>query len=162
MQHMEWERLVEDGESEREYRFFCAYRDLDPSIRSMDLAAEQVGISAKSLYRYAKKYRWKERTKLYADYLDRQARKNAQQKAERVLNKSMEASEVMLSKAQQALDALDVSSLSPREVREFAKTAVAIAGLVRDNKEAMEQLGKEDTGAEVFIYLPELEGNGDA
>lgn len=159
-----WERQINRGETAKSFEYFCAYRDMPPEERSLAAVAAKFGITENAIWVHSSKNSWVERASKYNDYLDEQKRKSDLRKVEHVRSMSVEAAKKMIQLAVEGAEHLDFTALSPREIREYAKAAVTLAELFKD--ESSEKLRgmveNSDTGAEVVIYLPEIDdGEGD-
>lgn len=156
---MDWERLIDEGETARKYAYFAAYRDMEPKRRSIDMVAADTGKSVEYLQSLARQYRWNQRVEKFDDFVDRRMRNEGLKRAERIRLASLALSEKMLTLAEQSLDGKTASQLSVRETREYIKAAVALAEVYKDdNAKQREWLEHEDSGADVVIYLPEIDG----
>lgn len=161
IERTDWERLIDEGETARKYAYFAAYRDMEPKKRSIDMVAKDTGKSVEYLQALSRQYRWNQRVEKFDDFVDHKMRAEGMKRAERIRLSSLALSEKMLTLAEQSLDAKSASQLSVRETREYIKAAVALAEVYKDdNAKQRDWLDHEDTGADVVIYLPEIEGSG--
>ena len=66
-----WERQPE--ETEKSFEYFCLYRDMGQT-RSLQKVADAAGKAFITIAKVSEKWKWKERTKAWSDYRDRERR----------------------------------------------------------------------------------------
>lgn len=131
-----WER--QKTESPQAYEAFVTYRDLGAE-RSTSKVARQLGKSTTLMNRWSSAHGWVERARQYDNHLDGEARREAVKKVKEMTGRQIKIALQLQQKALEALAALDLDAMSPKDIKEFIKTATE---LERTNRLEEAQLDK--------------------
>ena len=158
MEREPWARL--ETERAEDFQMFVEYRDAPASQRWGIIAsiAEKYGKNTKTVLNLSYRNKWKSRAEKFDDYKDAELRKVGLRKAEKIREEALTTAEQMLELAKKKLQVMSEASLTPRDTREFIKAAVALAEVYKDDQSKQrDYLSSDDGGADVVIYLPEIE-----
>ncbi|MEG1564743.1 MAG: hypothetical protein RR365_13610 [Bacteroides sp.] len=131
-----WER--QKSESPQAYEAFVTYRDLGAG-RSTAKVGRQLGKSATLMERWSSAHGWVERARQYDNYLDGESRREAVKRVKEMTGRQIKIALQLQQKAIEALGALDLDAMSPKDIKEFIKTATE---LERTNRREEAQLDK--------------------
>lgn len=154
-----WDRLAD--ESAKLFELFAAYRDMG-SERSITKLAAIRGNNEKYFFNVSTKYRWRERAAAYDDWLDKESQKKNLEKCTQLKEASLTAAMKMMQLAMGAMKDMTPNDLSPKEVKEYVRNALAIAECFADPKSNSREIVDEiDQGGDtnVIIYLPEVDAD---
>ena len=116
-----YERLP--SESAKCYAYFRTYLDLGP-FRTQRETAKRHGRSERLMWFISRKFHWAARTRAWDDYVSTVTQGNSVQRHADIASKSLDLVE-------EALDALDPTSLTPRETARLFEIAVRVGNLSR-------------------------------
>ena len=148
-----WER--QPGETARSFAAFCAYRDLGPRGRGVNVVAQNLNVSRTLIAGWSAEHEWVRRAEAYDDFLDRE-RRAAELEAMKEMTKRHvdlgralasasavelrklleEVQEIRIENGRPVLDAkgnpkLVGRKLRPKEIRELAELGTKIERLAR-------------------------------
>jgi len=104
-----WERMP--SESDTEYAYWTAYRELPPNQRTAQACADKVNRARGTIYQVSSKHKWADRIKLYEQHLDRLAnRRIAEARTEQYLS-MFQTFDAFETKLRQALSKVDPESV---------------------------------------------------
>jgi len=132
-----WERL--DNESSKAYRAFCVYRDLGPD-RSIDKAMAAVGQKNRRTWgEWCSKYNWVERAAAYDSYLEAEKRKEKEREILDMARRHATLAMAFQEKVAKALQMIDPSDLSPRDLARWLEVATTLERLSRGEPTEIEK-----------------------
>ena len=126
-----WDR--QNGESNRQYSRFIAFRDLG-RMRTLKQAVEMLhgvgdtSVAYRTLMQYAYEYRWTERAESWDFAQDRLEAARLLQMRREMHSRHRRLASGLMAKAVQALTALQPSDMSPRDIVAFVKQGADIEG----------------------------------
>lgn len=132
-----WERQTD--ESAKAYEAFASYRDMG-SERSIRAVAHKLGKSSTIIARWSSAWNWVERARAWDNELTRRAKAEAVKKVKDMTGRHINIAMQLQKKALEALTALDLAEMSPKDIKEFLKAATE---LERINRLAEAELDKE-------------------
>lgn len=118
-----WDR--QKSESQQAYEAFVTYRDLGAE-RSTSKVARRLSKSTTLMNRWSSAHGWVERARQYDNYLDGEARREAVKKVREMTSRQIKIALKLQKKATKALAALDITAMSPKDIKEFIKTATEL------------------------------------
>lgn len=139
-----------DGEGQKAFEAFCAYRDLGPT-RSLARVAQELAKSRTIVARWSAEYAWVERAAAWDDYADRQARERdlvERQEARRhMLEDHAQAGRALVQIGAQALSKYDASNpeRAPDAKRRIAEMTATEAARLIEAGSKMERLARGET-----------------
>lgn len=148
-----WER--QPGESVQAFEAFKIYRDLGLK-RSNQEVCKQLSKSRQLISRWKAAWNWDERVRAYDNALEREAHKEAVKNLKDMTSRHIKISVQLQNKALEALMALKVEDMLPRDIKEYIKLATELERLNRTSA-AMEKELEADETTSVDIYMPEKE-----
>lgn len=160
-----WDRL--DGEGEKPYQAFVMYRDMGLE-RTYQAVADGLQKSYTLIRRWKDKFDWEQRALAYDNHLQKEALKTAKKQTREMNERHIKIAIKMQEVAFEALEQLDISDMSAKDIKELFKTATDLERLTRQNAIGDLEEKETETGADretVHIYLPDngrLEQGGDA
>lgn len=132
-----WER--QPGESAKAYEAFASYRDLG-SERSITKVVQELNKSRALIGRWSKDWDWVERARAWDNELARQAKAAAVKRVQDMTGRHINIAMQLQKKALEALAALDLEEMSPKDIKEFIKAATE---LERANRLAEAELDRD-------------------
>lgn len=135
-----WER--QKTESPQAYEAFVVYRDLGAE-RSTSKVARQLSKSTTLMNRWSGVHGWVERARQYDNYLDAAARREAVKKVKDMTGRQIKIALQLQQKALQALEALDLEAMSPKDIKEFIKTATELERTNRLEEAKLDKAAQE-------------------
>lgn len=123
-----WERQT--GESEKAFEAFVVYRDLGCD-RSISKVVQKLNKSHALIARWSGQWNWSERVRLYDNELEKQAFDEAVKERRAMSERHIKIAMQMQKKALEALQLLSVKDMSPRDIKDYIKTATEIERLNR-------------------------------
>ena len=123
-----WER--QKGESEKAYEAFSVYRDMGAE-RTIVAVVKQLEKSRALLDRWKDRWEWKERVRLYDNYLEKQAREKAVKDRKAMVDRQVKIAMQVQKKALEALEQLSVEAMTPKDIKEYIKMATDLERLNR-------------------------------
>lgn len=123
-----WERQI--GESEKAFEAFSLYRDMGAE-RTMQAVADELHKSYTLIRRWKNAWNWKDRVIEYDNDKERQAKKEAEKGLRDMYNRQTKIAMQIQAKALKALDKLDPSKMSPKDVKEYLRMATDLERLNR-------------------------------
>lgn len=123
-----WERQEE--ESSQAFEAFISYRDLGAE-RNLRAVTQKLHKSLTIIGRWSRDWNWVERARIWDNELDRQAKAEAAKEVRKMRERQTKTAMLMQKKAIEALDKLDVSELSPKEILSFI---IEASKLERNNR----------------------------
>lgn len=136
-----WERM--NGESARQYSYFCAYRDLGPS-RTVNAVVDNVGGQVSSLRTLSSVHGWVKRAEAYDDFLERQERKLIERGRLEARQRQINLGQQLQNKAMEGLMILNPYTATPRDLALMADIG---AKLERAGRGEIDTKRLEVTGA---------------
>jgi len=119
-----WERQA--GETYKAYAAFLVYRDLPLDVRSIALTADKLGKSKQGIQIWSSKYKWRDRVLAYDAYLSGISMLDRQKRLEDMNKRHVQEAQAFQIKAMQALKALDINDMSPKDVLAWTQVAIDI------------------------------------
>lgn len=151
-----WEQ--QPGESAKAFEAFAIYRDMGVE-RSVRKVAQQLNKSLTLIGRWSSNYNWPERARAYDRDLDKRAHDQAVREVRNMTNRHIRIAMTLQRKALEALEQLDVATLSPKMQLAFLAKATEIERMNRLCEAGMDEGSKRDGDNEVEIVI---EGEDDA
>lgn len=127
-----WER--QDGESGQAYEAFAAYRDAGKS-RTVSAVVKQLGKSRSLLDRWKTRWNWEDRVRAYDIHVEREAKEQAIKERKSMLKRHINIALNVQRKALEALDKLEVESMTPKDIKEYIRLATDLERLSRSFEE---------------------------
>lgn len=145
-----WEQ--QPGESAKAFEAFAIYRDMGVE-RSVRKVTQRLNKSLTLIGKWSSRYNWPERARAYDRDLDRQAHAQAVRNVRSMTNRHIRIAMQLQAKALQALEQLDVTTLSPKMQLAFLAKATEIERMNRLSAAGMDDNGQRDgvEGIEVVI-----------
>lgn len=145
-----WEQ--QPGESAKAFEAFAIYRDMGVE-RSVRKVTQRLNKSLTLIGKWSSAYNWPERARAYDRDLDRQAHAQAVREVRSMTNRHIRIAMQLQAKALQALEQLDVTTLSPKMQLAFLAKATEIERMNRLSAAGMDDNGQRDgaEGIEVVI-----------
>mgnify|MGYP001060969943 CR=1 FL=1 len=132
-----WERLK--GESSKAYHAFCIYRDLGPD-RSIDKAMAQAGKKNRRTWAdWSRTFNWVERAQAYDDYVEQEKRKEKEKEIMDMARRHATLAMAFQEKVAKALQSIDPSELSPRDLPRWLEVATTLERLSRGEPTEIEK-----------------------
>lgn len=113
-----WER--QSGETEKAYQAFSIYRDMTES-RSIKAVCDEIGKSYQAVFRWVTKYEWKERVRLYDNWLEHEARKDVQKQKQKMIVQQLKIARAIQAKALKAFSEADECEMTFKDMKELLK-----------------------------------------
>ena len=155
-EYQPWEQ--QDGESAKAFEAFATYRDLGAE-RSIAKTGQKLHKNLTTLGEWSVKWKWVERCRAYDREMDRQARVRAVQDVRSMTDRHIRIAMQLQRKALEALEQLDVTTLSPKMQLAFLAKATEIERLNRLTVAGMDDNGQPESNDGVEIVI---EGEDDA
>lgn len=111
-----WERQM--GESEKAYEAFYAYLQMGEE-RSLRAVEKKLAKSHTLISRWSAAHGWQKRVRDYDNYLVRQELKEQEKQARSMRKRQIGTAVMLQKKAVEALEQLDMNSLTPQEILKF-------------------------------------------
>ena len=152
-----WEQ--QPGESAKAFEAFAIYRDMGVE-RSVRKVTQRLNKSLTLIGKWSSAYNWPERARAYDRDLDRQAHAQAVREVRSMTNRHIRIAMQLQAKALQALEQLDVTTLSPKMQLAFLAKATEIERMNRLSAAGMDDSGQQRDSAEGIEVV--IEGEDDA
>lgn len=152
-----WEQ--QPGESAKAFEAFAIYRDMGVE-RSLRKLTQQLHKNLTTIRDWSVKWNWQERVRAYDRDLDRQAHAQAVREVRSMTNRHIRIAMQLQAKALQALEQLDVTTLSPKMQLAFLAKATEIERMNRLSAAGMDDSGQQRDSAEGIEVV--IEGEDDA
>lgn len=136
-----WER--QKDESEKAYEAFSIYRDMGVG-RTVIAVVEKLGKSRSLLDRWKSRWNWDDRVRRYDADIERQAKKEAQKGLRDMYTRQTKIAMEVQTKALQALRLLDITEMSPKDIKEYIRMATELERLNRTMSAGPQE--EENTG----------------
>ena len=150
-----WER--QEGESVQAFEAFRLYRDMGVNgditgaKRVLQKVADELQKSYTLIRRWREAWNWEERVRAYDNYIDEQARKAAEHEKKKMLRRHASMAMQLQAKALEALTKLDPDLMSPKDIKEYIRTAVEIERLTRETDYSEGEVTDGGNGLEITI-----------
>lgn len=118
-----WER--QKCESAQAYEAFSLYLEMG-NERSIRRVEQELHKSHALIGRWSSKYEWTERIREYTNELKKQEIEEAKKNIKDMQKRQIQTALLLQKKAVKALESLDISSLSPREILQFISEGTRI------------------------------------
>lgn len=152
-----WEQ--QPGESAKAFEAFAIYRDMGAE-RSLRKLTQQLHKNLTTIRDWSVKWNWQERVRAYDRDLYRQAHAQAVREVRSMTNRHIRIAMQLQAKALQALEQLDVTTLSPKMQLAFLAKATEIERMNRLSAAGMDDSGQQRDSAEGIEVV--IEGEDDA
>ena len=139
-----WEQ--EPGESAKAFEAFAIYRDIGVE-RSVRKVTQRLNKSLTLIGKWSSAYNWPERARAYDRDLDRQAHAQAVREVRSMTNRHIRIAMQLQAKALEALEQLDVTTLSPKMQLAFLAKATEIERMNRLSAAGMDDSGQQRDSA---------------
>lgn len=146
-----WER--QKGESEKAYEAFVIYRDMGAE-RTITAVGKRLAKSRNLIDRWSVRWNWQERVLAYDNELQREAKAEAAKEYKEMTKRHIGIAGMLQKKALDALKALDIKEMSPRDIREYIKMATDLERLNRELTDSHNQDNDD-------VIVPIFEGESD-
>ena len=150
-----WEQ--QPGESAKAFEAFAIYRDMGVE-RSVRKVTQRLNKSLTLIGKWSSRYNWPERARAYDRDLDRQAHAQAVRDVRGMTNRHIRIAMQLQAKALEALEQLNVATLSPKMQLAFLAKATEIERMNRLSAAGMDDNGQRD-GSEAIEVV--IEGEDD-
>ncbi len=148
-----WER--QPGESAKAFAAFCAYRDMNPHLRTQQRVANEKNISLSSIATWSVTYDWMKRVEAWDDERDRQAMARYHEELDEMHRNHIRISKKVMDKVEEAIDNLEIEMVKPSDIPRLIEVAAKLERLSRgDSGEAVEVRDGGKTVNPVTFYLP--------
>lgn len=137
-----WERQT--GETEKAYTAFSIYRDMTDK-RTIQAVCDEIGKSYQFVHRWTVKYEWKERTRLYDNWLEHEARKNTIKQKEKMIAQQLKIARAIQAKALKAFSEADESKMTFKDMKELLKLGTELEQNIIDRSAEMYAEKDEET-----------------
>lgn len=127
-----WER--QKGESAQAFEAFTTYRDMGPE-RSQQAVSRKLAKSRQIISRWSSQWNWLERVRAYENELEKEARARAVKDCKEMTDRHINIAMQLQEKALEALGALSVDKMSPKDIKEYIKMATDLERLNRTFEE---------------------------
>lgn len=144
-----WER--QSGETEKAYQAFSIYRDMTEN-RSIKAVCDEIGKSYQAVFRWVTKYEWKERVRLYDNWLEHEARKNIIKQKEKMIAQQLKIARAIQAKALKAFGEADESKMTFKDMKELLKLGTELEQNIIDRSAEM-YAEKETESANSFADI---------
>lgn len=151
-----WEQ--QPGESAKAFEAFAVYRDMGVE-RSVRKVTQRLNKSLTLIGKWSSRYNWPERARAYDRDLDRQAHAQAVRDVRSMTNRHIRIAMQLQAKALEALEQLDVTTLSPKMQLAFLAKATEIERMNRLSAAGMDDSGQQRDGVEGIEVV--IEGEDD-
>ena len=151
-----WEQ--QPGESAKAFEAFAIYRDMGVE-RSVRKVTQRLNQSLTLIGKWSSRYNWPERARAYDRDLDRQAHAQAVREVRSMTNRHIRIAMQLQAKALEALEQLNVATLSPKMQLAFLAKATEIERMNRLSAAGMDDSGQQRDGAEGIEVV--IEGEDD-
>ena len=151
-----WEQ--QPGESAKAFEAFAIYRDMGVE-RSVRKVTQRLNKSLTLIGKWSSRYNWPERARAYDRDLDRQAHAQAVRDVRSMTNRHIRIAMQLQAKALEALEQLNVATLSPKMQLAFLAKATEIERMNRLSAAGMDDSGQQRDGAEGIEVV--IEGDDD-
>lgn len=151
-----WEQ--QPGESAKAFEAFAIYRDMGVE-RSVRKVTQRLNKSLTLIGKWSSAYNWPERARAYDRDLDRQAHAQAVREVRSMTNRHIRIAMQLQAKALQALEQLDVTTLSPKMQLAFLAKATEIERMNRLSAAGMDDSGQQRDSTEGIEVV--IEGEDD-
>ena len=151
-----WEQ--QPGESAKAFEAFAIYRDMGVE-RSVRKVTQRLNKSLTLIGKWSSRYNWPERARAYDRDLDRQAHAQAVREVRSMTNRHIRIAMQLQAKALEALEQLNVATLSPKMQLAFLAKATEIERMNRLSAAGMDDGGQQRDGAEGIEVV--IEGEDD-
>ena len=151
-----WEQ--QPGESAKAFEAFAIYRDMGVE-RSVRKVTQRLNKSLTLIGKWSSRYNWPERARAYDRDLDRQAHAQAVRDVRSMTNRHIRIAMQLQAKALEALEQLNVATLSPKMQLAFLAKATEIKRMNRLSAAGMDDSGQQRDGAEGIEVV--IEGEDD-
>ena len=151
-----WEQ--QPGESAKAFEAFAIYRDMGVE-RSVRKVTQRLNKSLTLIGKWSSRYNWPERARAYDRDLDRQAHAQAVRDVRSMTNRHIRIAMQLQAKALEALEQLNVATLSPKMQLAFLAKATEIERMNRLSAAGMDDSGQQRDGAEGIEVV--IEGEDD-
>lgn len=151
-----WEQ--QPGESAKAFEAFAIYRDMGVE-RSVRKVTQRLNKSLTLIGKWSSRYNWPERARAYDRDLDRQAHAQAVRDVRSMTNRHIRIAMQLQAKALEALEQLNVATLSPKMQLAFLAKATEIERMNRLSAAGMDDGGQQRDGAEGIEVV--IEGEDD-
>mgnify|MGYP000692874626 FL=1 len=145
-------------ESAKAFEAFAIYRDMGVE-RSVRKVTQRLNKSLTLIGKWSSRYNWPERARAYARDLDRQAHAQAVREVRSMTNRHIRIAMQLQAKALEALEQLNVATLSPKMQLAFLAKATEIERMNRLSAAGMDDSGQQRDGAEGIEVV--IEGEDD-
>lgn len=115
-----WER--QPGESSQAYEAFAAYRDLGAE-RSITKVVQKLNKSRAIIGKWSSQWNWVDRARAWDNEITKQGKAAAVKRVKEMTGRHINIAMQLQKKALEALAALDLEAMSPKDIKEFIKTA---------------------------------------
>ena len=136
-----WER--QKGETEKAYEAFVLFRDAGPG-RTLIAVARELHKSYTLIRRWNDTWNWSERVRLYDVDVEKAACAQAVKDRKDMIARHTKLALDVQKKAEEALKALKVSDMAPKDIKEYIKMATDLERLNRDIVEAENAVGRKE------------------
>lgn len=157
-----WERQT--GESEKAYEAFYAYLQMGEE-RSLRAVEKKLAKSHTLISRWSAAHGWQKRVRDYDNYLVRQELAEQEKQARSMRKRQIGTAVMLQKKAVEALEQLDMNSLTPQEILKFITEG---AKLERQNRAENRENASGETSANTSLadviiaaYRQRTEGGND-
>jgi len=151
-----WEQ--QPGESAKAFEAFAIYRDMGVE-RSVRKVTQRLNKSLTLIGKWSSRYNWPERARANDRDLDRQAHAQAVRDVRSMTNRHIRIAMQLQAKALEALEQLNVATLSPKMQLAFLAKATEIERMNRLSAAGMDDSGQQRDGAEGIEVV--IEGEDD-
>lgn len=151
-----WEQ--QPGESAKAFEAFAIYRDMGVE-RSVRKVTQRLNKSLTLIGKWSSRYNWPERARAYDRDLDRQAHAQAVRDVRSMTNRHIRIAMQLQAKALEALEQLNVATLSPKMQLAFLAKATEIERMNRLSAAGMDDSGQQRDGTEGIEVV--IEGEDD-
>lgn len=134
-----WER--QKGESAKAFEAFVVYRDMGAS-RTVSAVSEKLSKSRQLMTRWKSAWNWDERARAYDNDLEKQAKAQAVKRVKEMTDRHVRIAMELQGKALEALKALPIEEMAPKDILAFIEKAAALERLNRMEAADLDKEGR--------------------
>jgi hypothetical protein len=127
------------GESSKAFAAFCAYKNLDPSERSISTVVSDLGKSRSTIGGWSSTWNWVERVEEWDQEEDRRLSLSRIEQKRKMDEEHLRIARAARNKAVRALAEVDPSDFTPKDVLSWLDTCLRLERLIVGEPETIEK-----------------------
>lgn len=133
-----------EGETNKAFEYFQEYLKMGIN-RSFQAVANKYQISINAIKKYADKFFWTERIRLYNNHIATTYRKEMEEEARKTNKRHIKQAKILLDKSMKRLEKMEGDTLTPDQALKFMELSVKM----ERNALGIDDLPKQETNVEV-------------